>query len=101
MQDEDLVGRLVFSRAGRDRGRALLVLKMLNDRLVMVVDGDLRTLENPKPKNLKHLQVTNRVARDVREKVARGDPLDNALIRRAIDALAGEGYWREGGPEGD
>lgn len=46
MSEENLVGRLVYSKAGRDQGRPLLVIRVIDNRLVLVVDGDLRTVEN-------------------------------------------------------
>lgn len=87
MFEEELLGRLVYSRCGRDRNRPLIIIKTLNDRLVLVVDGDLRTLENPKVKNLKHLRMTRRVATEVAEAIARGEPLSNARVRKAIQHL--------------
>lgn len=100
MSEENLVGRLVYSKAGRDQGRPLIVTRVIDDRLVVVVDGDLRTLENPKVKNLKHLQITNRVASGIVEKIARGDPLSNAEVRKAIKDLLyrdlGEGGLEDG-----
>ncbi|ADI02955.1 MAG TPA: RNA-binding protein [Syntrophothermus lipocalidus] len=87
MSEENLVGRLVYSKAGRDQGRPLLVIRVIDNRLVLVVDGDLRTVEKPKIKNLRHLQTTNRVASAIVEKMARGDPLSNSEVRKAIEDL--------------
>lgn len=102
MYSEELVGRLVFSGAGRDQGRPLLIIKLLNDKLVVVVDGSLRTLEKPKLKNLRHLRVTNRVAVEVVDKIARGDPLSNTFLRQAIRRLVNEeGIDGKGGLEND
>ncbi len=44
------IGQVVKSRAGRDKGRVFLVLEILDDKHVLVVDGDLRRLEKPKKK---------------------------------------------------
>lgn len=48
-------GEIVRSRAGRDRGRAFVVIKVLDTDYVLLVDGGLRTLERPKKKKRKHL----------------------------------------------
>ncbi len=48
-------GEIVRSRAGRDRGRAFVVIKVLDAEYVLLVDGRLRTLERPKKKKRKHL----------------------------------------------
>ena len=48
-------GEIVRSRAGRDRGRAFVVTKLLDADYVLLVDGRLRTLERPKKKKRRHL----------------------------------------------
>ena len=48
-------GEIVRSRAGRDRGRAFVVTKLLDADYVLLVDGRLRTLECPKKKKRRHL----------------------------------------------
>ena len=50
------IGQIVFSKAGRDKDKALTVISS-NDSEVFVVDGKERPLERPKLKNPKHLKV--------------------------------------------
>ena len=52
------VGRVVISKSGRDKNTWFVVIKVEN-QYVYIVDGKARKLENPKKKNLKHLQKTN------------------------------------------
>ena len=52
MKNEPLSeGEIVLSRAGRDRGRAFVILKLLDEAYVLLVDGRLRTLERPKKRS--------------------------------------------------
>ncbi len=51
-------GSAVRSRAGRDKGRFFAVLAV-QDGAALVADGDLRKLDKPKRKNLRHLAGTN------------------------------------------
>ena len=51
------IGQIVYSKAGRDKGKALSVISD-NDSKVFVVDGKERPLERPKLKNPKHLELT-------------------------------------------
>ena len=51
------IGQIVFSNAGRDKGKALSVISS-NDSVFFVVDGKERPLERPKLKNPKHLTLT-------------------------------------------
>lgn len=53
-------GMLVYSKAGRDKGRLYVVLDTKND-FVYLSDGDIRHVENPKKKKIKHINRTNTV----------------------------------------
>lgn len=51
-------GSLVYSIQGRDKGNLFLVLKKDGD-FVYLADGDIRRLEKPKKKKIKHVNKTN------------------------------------------
>ncbi len=53
-----MVGRIVYSAAGRDRDSAMVIVGETADHL-LVCDGKVRRLERPKRKNPKHLRFTN------------------------------------------
>jgi len=55
-----MIGKIVCSKAGRDKGYFMVVVKNEDD-FVFVCDGKERPLERPKKKNIKHLQFTNTV----------------------------------------
>ena len=71
-----------------------MVLKVEDTRLV-VADGDVRKVENAKRKNARHLIPHGFVSEEVEARIARGERVTNAEIRRAIEAwqreTAGEG----------
>ena len=52
------VGRVVRSKAGRDMGRLFLVVGVIDEEHRLIADGDLRKLEKPKKKKLRHLVAT-------------------------------------------
>ncbi|MCL2405097.1 MAG: RNA-binding protein [Defluviitaleaceae bacterium] len=55
-------GQIVFSRQGRDSGRAMIVIAVNCDgEYVYLVDGKLRLLEKPKKKKAKHIQITKSI----------------------------------------
>ena len=62
-------GRVVISRAGRDRGTAYAVLEVLPGDRALVADGRARTLDHPKKKNVKHLRPKPDVIPDLAEKI--------------------------------
>jgi len=55
------IGQIVYSKRGRDKGN-LFVVVGLCDEYCFIADGDLRKIEAPKKKKLKHIQPTNNVS---------------------------------------
>ena len=79
------LGQVVKSRAGRDKGNIFLVLNVVDDKHVLVVDGDLRKLDNPKKKKVKHLTIYNTVLPELRYKIDNDIKLNNAYIRKLLE----------------
>ncbi len=69
-------GSVVKSKAGRDKGRFMVVINF-DESHVYVCDGKERPLERPKKKNLRHLQFTNKIFG--KEKMANNRSLKSAL----------------------
>lgn len=55
-----MIGNVVCSKAGRDKGKFMVVLGLKEGNL-LVADGKERPIERPKLKNPKHLQKTNSI----------------------------------------
>lgn len=51
------IGTVVYALCGRDRGKAMCVVRVTDTR-VFVCDGKERRLQKPKPKNPKHIRKT-------------------------------------------
>lgn len=73
-------GTIVFSKAGRDKGKAMVVLES-EGKYLSLVDGKLRTLDKPKKKKAKHVQPTNT---QVEMQPECGRALQNADIRKQL-----------------
>lgn len=80
-----VVGQIVKSRAGRDKGRNFLVYNIIDSQNVLVVDGDLRKLDNPKQKKLKHLIIYNTVLPELKCKMDGEIEINNAYIRKLLE----------------
>jgi len=76
-------GQVVFSKCGRDKGLAMVVLDTQGEYLYLA-DGKLRTLEHPKKKKAKHVQITHYVLEMVPKC---GCALQDADIRKGIRRL--------------
>ena len=55
-----MVGMLAVSRAGHDRETAYVIIGE-EDEYVYLADGQTRTVDRPKKKNKKHIQIVKKV----------------------------------------
>ena len=47
-----VIGRFVWSKAGRDKDRLFVIIDIADDAHVLIADGDLRPVVKPKRKKL-------------------------------------------------
>ncbi|WMM25591.1 KOW domain-containing RNA-binding protein [Tissierella sp. MB52-C2] len=85
LSDDVAIGQVVKSRAGRDKGKVFLVLEVIDNQNVLIVDGNLRKLDNPKQKKLKHLIVYNTVLSELGYKLENKIKINNAYIRKLLE----------------
>lgn len=82
-----VLGQVVYSKAGRDEGRIFIITGIIDDKYVYVSDGDLRRLENPKKKKIKHLDITTLNIEFLAQKLSQGIKISNSDIRKALAGL--------------
>jgi ribosomal protein L14E/L6E/L27E len=82
-----VIGRVAYSRAGRDKGRLFIVIGVVDEDFVLISDGDLRPVEKPKKKRIKHLKYTDLMAEDIVEILRNGKTPLNADIQKAIGRI--------------
>jgi ribosomal protein L14E/L6E/L27E len=82
------IGQIVKSKAGRDKGRVFLICQVLDGQFVLVCDGNLRKLNKPKKKKVKHLMIYNTVLTEFAEKLKSNENLDDAFLRRILEPFA-------------
>lgn len=78
------LGEIVNSKAGRDIERSFVIVSIIDESYVLISDGDLRKIEKPKKKKLKHLELTGMVIDSLNKKLVNGLKVTNAEIRRAL-----------------
>ena len=59
------LGRVVLSKQGHDKGRAFVVVGLIDENYVLIADGDSRKLAKPKKKQAKHLIPKPHVTTDI------------------------------------
>lgn len=79
-----VLGQVVYSKAGRDTGKIFVVTSIIDNSYVYVSDGDLRRVENPKKKKIKHLIFTNDVLDFLTLKLATESKVSNSDVRKAL-----------------
>lgn len=80
-------GALVRSLAGRDQGTCYVVLRLIDERRVAVVNGRQRTVDRPKLKNRRHLEVLGWVDANLALRLERGERIPDNVIKLILEAL--------------
>ena len=77
------VGSRVRSIAGRDKGVDFIVIAVEGEYLSLA-DGDLRKVDRPKKKKLKHIQASSDFSVFIAEKLSATGKVTNAEVRKAL-----------------
>ena len=87
-----MLGQLSKSIAGRDKGRYMVIIDIIDENYVYIVDGDVRKVENPKKKKIKHLQLLNKRADLIVEKLTKKRKVTNEDVKKALTELIDESH---------
>jgi len=82
-----VLGEYVVSKAGRDKDRIFIVTSILDEIYVAVADGDLRKIDNPKKKKIKHLNPMDKISEEIADKLNNNKKVTNLSVRREIEKL--------------
>lgn len=80
-------GAVVRSLAGRDQGTCYVVLRQVDERRVTVTNGRQRTVDRPKRKNRRHLEVLGWVDANLALRLERGDRVSDEDVTKALGSL--------------
>lgn len=81
------IGQIVKVLRGRDAGKYAVIIG-LEDRFALIADGDKRKFDNPKKKNLIHLELQNEVSSEVVESIAETGRVTNGKLRFVVRRYA-------------
>ena len=84
------VGRIVLSKQGHDKGRWFMVVQGLDEKHVLIADGDSRKLQKPKKKQKKHLRPKPVKALEIAELLQADKPVLDSDIRKYLAVFAQE-----------
>ena len=83
-------GDIVYSLAGRDKDKIFIVLEVLDETMALVADGDLRKVQKPKKKKIKHLKKTNIKAWLIKNKLDQNLEVTNTDLKRILAEIENE-----------
>ncbi len=78
------IGQIVRSKAGRDKDRWMLVVG-IDGEYVLLVDGDIRKISQPKRKKIKHIAKTQTVITSIQKDISSNKKIQNAEIRKILE----------------
>lgn len=81
------LGQIVHSRAGRDKGRYFIVVGLIDDNYVLVADGDLRKIQSPKKKKIKHLVFHDKFADNIVEMLKNNQRITDSDLRKTLQSM--------------
>ena len=83
MEEKFLIGDIVLSGAGRDKGKNFVVVSV-DGICAQICDGDLRKADKPKKKKQRHLKKTSGHSDYIAEKLMTDGKVTNTELRRAV-----------------
>jgi ribosomal protein L14E/L6E/L27E len=84
METSPSIGQIVKILRGKDRDGYAIVIGIVDDRFVLIADGDKRRFDEPKKKNLLHLEFSQTVSTEVADSMRETGRVTNAKLRFAL-----------------
>lgn len=84
------LGQIVRITKGREQDQYAVVIHILDDRYVLLADGDKRKYDRPKRKNVNHFEGTSFISSEVRNSLLETSRVSNGKLRFAIAKYASE-----------
>lgn len=84
------IGQIVRVKQGRDSGKFAVAIGVADQRYVWIADGDKRKFEQPKKKNLIHLELLPAISSEVADSMAESGRVTNGKLRFALKKYVDE-----------
>lgn len=84
------IGQIVRITKGRELNQYAVIINIIDDRFVLLADGDKRKYDRPKKKNVNHLEETSFISSEVRKSLLETNRVSNGKLRFAIAKFARE-----------
>ncbi|MCU6791750.1 MULTISPECIES: KOW domain-containing RNA-binding protein [Paenibacillus] len=84
------LGQLVRIIRGNDSGKYAVIINVEDQRFVWIVDGDKRRFDQPKKKNILHLELLPTVSSEVVESMSDSGRVTNSKLRFVINKVVNQ-----------
>lgn len=88
METQPQVGQIVKVLRGKDEESYAVIIAIIDERFVLIVDGDKRRFDSPKKKNVLHLQLQPAISQEVTTSLQESGRVTNAKLRYVIQKYA-------------
>lgn len=82
------IGQIVKVLRGKDEDSFAVIIAIVDERFVMIADGDKRKFDQPKKKNVLHLDLQPAVSQEVTSSLQETGRVTNAKLRYVIQKFA-------------
>ncbi len=79
------LGEMVISTAGRDFNKYFVVISIIDKNHIEIADGELRKIDSPKLKNIKHVRKTGYINDELSIWLTEGKRVRNEDLRSIIN----------------
>ncbi|WP_294370967.1 hypothetical protein [uncultured Clostridium sp.] len=84
MQNNDLIGKVVLSKAGRDMNHLYVVVRQIDNDYVLLANGDTKSINMPKKKKIKHLIILENIDEELLSSIRSCDKSTDLKIKRFL-----------------
>ncbi|MFD1738306.1 RNA-binding protein [Bacillus salitolerans] len=84
------IGQFVYTTHGRDSGQYSIIIGILDERFVLLADGDKRKYDKPKRKNINHLEFFDNISPEVQSSISETGRVTNGKLRYALTKFVNE-----------
>lgn len=84
MQNNDLIGKVVLSKAGRDRDHLYVVVRQIDNDYVLLGNGNTKLIKVPKKKKIKHLSILEDIDDELFSSIKACDKSTDLKIKRFL-----------------
>jgi large subunit ribosomal protein L14e len=84
------IGQLVKNLKGRESDQYSVIIGVIDERFVLIADGEKRKYDSPKKKNINHLELFNYISPEVENSIKETGRVTNGKLRFAVTKFVNE-----------